>query len=626
MVPTKFSSVNAQLRYWLNHWRALVNTYRTIGSVRWLLLGIGVGVLAGLVASLFFFLVEYLHHIFLIEWAGLHLPPADGEVLFHGEPGGVYRPWLVPVLLAATGLLTGWLVQHVIPETRFGGTDGTDGMIKAFHQQSGIIRPLAPLIKGATSILTLATGGSAGREGPISQLGAGLGSWLALKLDLSPKERRILLLTGAAGGLGAIFRAPMGGALTAIEVIYAEDFEAEAVLPSVLSSVAAYTVFALIYGTAPLFSIPQFQFNNFLELPFYLVLAMFCAATGWVYVRIFRWVKYSLFTPLADRIGLPATAALGGLLAGLLGIQFPQVLSGGFGWVEEAILGNMAVTAMLAVIFLKIVATSLTLGSGMSGGMFAPALFVGGMSGGVVGFTAHALFPDIVTQPGAFVLVGMAAFFTGVAKSPIGPIMMVCELTKGYGLLAPLMLSSALCLVFNRKVHLYENQVDNKFESPAHRSDATINILERLRVEDYYARGPVVVLEEHVSLKALTDIICHTNQLCFPVRNADGEIKGLLTMEDVRRVLFEDSLFDLILVRDLPLRPVSTLTPEDDLYTALLAFVGHNVSQIPVLPALPPAEAPDGGLKAVPLLLGMLNREDVFAAYNQAIKTMREES
>ncbi|MCA1945530.1 MAG: CBS domain-containing protein, partial [Desulfovibrio sp.] len=218
------------------------------------------------------------------------------------------------------------------------------------------------------------------------------------------------------------------------------------------------------------------------------------------------------------------------------------------------------------------------------------------------------------SQPGAFVLVGMAAFFAGVAKSPIGPILMVCELTQGYGLLAPLMLSSALCLVFNRKVHLYENQVANKFESPAHRTDATINILEQLRVEDHFAPGPVVVLEEHVTLKGLTDIISHTNQFCFPVRNEAGGIKGLLSMDDVRRVLFEDSLFDLVLVRDLPTRPVPILTPEDDLYTALLAFVGHNVSQIPVVPA------GNGGA-----ILGLINREDVFAAYNQAIRKVREE-
>lgn len=603
-----------QLRRWVRHWRALTRTYRRISSVRWLILGIGVGALAGLAAALFFFLVEYLHHLFLVEWAGLPLPPADGEALFHSPPGETHRPWLVPAMTCLTGLVTGWLVQRYIPETMHGGTDGTDGMIKAFHHQGGVIRPLAPLIKGATSILTLATGGSAGREGPISQLGAGLGSFVAMRLKLSPKERRILLLTGAAGGLGAIFRAPMGGALTAIEVIYAEDFEAEAVLPAVLSSVSAYTVFALIYGTAPLFAIPQFQFTNFLELPFYLVLAAFCAATGWLYVRTFRYLKYNIFSKLIDKIGLPATAALGGLLAGLMGMQFPQVLSGGFGWVEEAILGNMAVTAMLAVIILKILATSLTLGSGMSGGMFAPALFVGGMSGGVVGFSAHALFPHIVSQPGAFVLVGMAAFFAGVAKSPIGPILMVCELTQGYGLLAPLMLSSALCLVFNRKVHLYENQVANKFESPAHRTDATINILEQLRVEDHFAPGPVVVLEEHVTLKGLTDIISHTNQFCFPVRNEAGGIKGLLSMDDVRRVLFEDSLFDLVLVRDLPTRPVPILTPEDDLYTALLAFVGHNVSQIPVVPA------GNGGA-----ILGLINREDVFAAYNQAIRKVREE-
>jgi CIC family chloride channel protein len=305
--------------------------------------------------------------------------------------------------------------------------------------------------------------------------------------------------------------------------------------------------------------------------------------------------------------------AAGGLLMGLFGMLYPKVLSGGYGWLEQAILGQMTVATMVTIILAKTLATSVTLGSGMSGGMFAPALFVGGMSGGIVGFTAHKYYPDIVTQPGGYVLVGMAAFFAGVANAPIGPLIMVCELTQGYGLLAPLMLASAVCIVLGRRSNLYENQVENKFESPAHINDATINLLEQLKVTDHFERGRVTILEESVTLKGLTDIISGTNEFFFPVKSEEGEITGILSINDVRSLLYEESLFDLVLVKDLARKP-ATLEEEDDLYTALLKFVDTDLGQIPVV------DADDHNT-----ILGLINRSDVFHAYTKTLQKLRED-
>ena len=267
---------------------------------------------------------------------------------------------------------------------------------------------------------------------------------------------------------------------------------------------------------------------------------------------------------------------------------------------------------MLAIILGKTLATSTTIGSGMSGGMFAPALFVGGMSGGLVGKVSHHFFPDVVTQPGGYVLVGMAAFFAGVANAPVGPLIMVCELTQGYGLLAPLMLASALCIVLGRNFSLYEHQVDNKFDSPAHVDDATINVLEDLRVEDFYHPGVVTTLEESTTLKALTDIIANTNEFYFPVRDQSEAISGILTIQAVRNVLFEPELFDLLVVRDLA-GPPATLAKDDDLYTALLKFVETGYGQIPVISS-----------KDKTVIEGSLDRETVFKAYAATIKDIRE--
>lgn len=581
------------------------------GPVRWLLLGLLMGLCSGLAASLFFLCLENLKHFWLVGLARLDLPVPTGEAMFHALPTGEPRAWVIPLLTTGVGLLTGLLVSRLIPETAQGATDGTDSMIKCFHTQGGVMRPAQPLIRGGTSVLTLASGGSAGSEGPISLIGAGLGSWLALKLKLSARERRILLLSGAAGGLGAIFRAPLGAALTAIEVIYVEDFEAEAVLPAVVSSVVAYTVFTFFFGHAPIFTLPDFHFHNALELPFYVILALFCSLMGWVYVKTFRTIKYAVFRPLQQRIGLVWATGLGGLCMGLMGMAYPQLLSGGYGWMELAILGNLGLGTMLALALGKTVATSVTIGSGMSGGMFAPALMVGGLSGGVVGKLAHEWFPSIATQPGGYVLVGMAAFFAGVANAPIGPLFMVCEITKGYGLLAPLMLASALCLVLCRRVSLYENQQTNKFTSPAHAADATVNIMERMQVHEVYKPGRGTVLEEGVTLKALADIVAGTKEICFPVVNDQDRLTGLLTLQDARKVLFESALYDIVLVKDLARKPVY-LRLDYDLYTAMMRFVGTDLTQLPVL------DEHD-------VIVGTLNREALFRAYADALKRLQEE-
>ncbi len=592
-------------------WQEAVKMYELIISARWLLLGAFTGVFSGLAAVLFFSSVEGLKFLLVHKLAGFELPGPAGEEIFFG-PAGEFRPWLVVLFMTVVGLVSGFLISRFVPECIEGGTDGTDSMIDAFHRKDGVVGALTALIRSVTSVLTIGAGGSAGREGPISLLGAGIGSFIARRLKLRPKERRILLLAGAAGGLGAIFRAPLGGALTAVEVIYREDFEAEAMLPAVVSSVVAYSIFTFVFGSEPIFGVPRFEFSNIRELPFYALLAVVCAVTGWFYVHTFRFIKYKLFWPVKNRWGITVSLTLGGFLMGVIGMLFPQVLTGGYGWVEAAILGKMSIVMMLGVLVGKTLATSVTLGSGLSGGMFAPALFVGGMSGGLVGSFSNRYFPDIVSQPGGYVLVGMAAFFAGVAKAPVGPLIMVCELTQGYGLLAPLMLASALCLVLTRNSFLYENQVDNKFESPAHIDDATINILENMQVEDYYQPGRVTTMEESTSFTAMTDIIANANELYFPVRDTEDNITGIVSVQDLRNVLFEDCLCDLLLAKDVA-RRAALLTPEDDLYHALLLFVETDFGQIPVVN---PQDKKD--------VWGLLAREDVFKAYADMLKEIKD--
>jgi CIC family chloride channel protein len=585
-------------------------------SWRWLTYGIAVGVAAGLAACAYFASVEWLQTYLLRHVAGFSLPNPKGEHLF-SMSAGEFRPWLVPLFTSLAGLVTGFFIQRYVPETVNGGTDGTDATTRIFHRAAGYVHPKVPLIRGLASILTIASGCSAGREGPIAQIGGGIGSWLAQRLKLSARERRILLLAGAAGGLGAIFRAPLGGALTAVEVIYREDFEAEAMLPAVMSSVTAYSVFSFFFGTEHILSAPAFEFRDPRELMFYAVMAMACAAAGYLFVGTFRACKTRVFAPVRERLGIMWTLALGGLLAGCIGAIFPQTLSGGYGWLEMAILGQLPALMLFAILLGKTLATSVTIGSGMSGGMFAPALMVGGLAGGLVGQGAHAFWPDIAREPGSYVLVGMAAFFSGIAKAPIGPLVMVCELSRGYGLLAPLMLSCALCIALCRRVSLYDNQVESKFDSPAHAADATVNLLEEHHVGGHFVHCIPAVLESCSSLAVMADLMRSSEGRSFLVRDREGRLAGMVDVHSLRPLVFEEDLFELVVAGEV-MGPLFWVTPEENLYSALLKFVESGYAQLPVLAAEPAPDRDDAPL------LGMLNRREVFRAYARSVRQVRE--
>ena len=579
--------------------------------LRWVFLSIAVGLLSGMAASAYYALVEFGQHYLQVHLAGVASAVASGEGLFSGAPTG-YRPWLLPLFTVLTALATGLLVKHLCPESEEGGTDGTDSMIKAFHSQAGKVSLKVTLVKGLTSILTLASGGSAGREGPISLIGGGLASFFSTRLGLSEKERRILLLAGMAGGLGAIFRAPLGGALTAVEVLYAEDFEAEAILPAIISSVVAYSVFNLIYGATPIFSIPAYKLGSPLELVFYAALALICAGAARLHVASFFFIKRRLLGGLKRKIGYLGTIVTGGLGVGLLIMIFPDLMSGGYGVLEQALRGELPLVLMAALILGKSIATSLTIGSGMSGGMFAPSLFIGGMCGGVVGRAAGLVFPGSGPQVGAYGLVGMVAFFAALANASFGPLIMVCEITQSYSLLVPLMLATALSIICSKKFSIYENQAASKFNSPAHYHELTINTLKELQVRDHFSRVEVPVVRENDPVGTLAGLFAHNEARCLPVADANGRITGAVQLRDARFVMYEKRLAGTLVVKDVA-RQFICVSPKDDLYSDLIRFIDSGLSELPVLD--------DDEAHSI---LGLLDMEDIFRAYKRAMDCATE--
>jgi CIC family chloride channel protein len=574
---------------------------------RWFIYGTAIGTLSGLMAGLIFYLLEWASFFAMEYLAGYSTAEPAGEHIVTLAASTPFRPWLLVLLPTIGGLLSGLLVYTWAPEAE---GHGTDAFIDAFHNKHGIVRTRVPFIKGIASVITLATGGSAGREGPIAQIGAGIGSWLGRALKLNVHERRLTLLAGCAAGLGAIFRAPLGGALTAVEVLYSEDLETEGVVLCIISSSVSYAIFTSIFGHQPIFAIPSIHFSSGRELLLYAILGLVCVPFGYMYVKTFYGLRDRFFRKLPIRRTL--MPAFGGLLVGLTALWQPQILGGGYGVIQKALMGQLPIVLMFTLAFLKIAATSFTISSGGSGGVFGPSLFIGAMLGGAVGQLAHGWFPGVVSSPGAFALVGMAAFFAGVAKAPIGALLMVCEMTAGYELIVPIMFTSVVAILLSQRWSLYEKQLPNKFHSPAHRSDRVINILQDLPVKDVYnPEVSVTILPEDMTFAQLKRLITNSRESFFPVVDDLFHLVGILSLQEIRPVLFEESVADLLVLRDLVLPPVS-VAPDDSLSDALLKFLETGFGQIPI-------QDREIGV------IGMLSLEELLARYHQELQKLDDD-
>ena len=446
----------------IRHVRAL--SFSINRTSRILLLSILVGVVAGFGAIFFNWLLDLCKEYFLsglAQYTPPGLPKEGGELVEHWG----HLTWLLlPVSTTIGGLLAGWLVFSYAPEAE---GHGTDAVLKAYHHAGGHIRARVPIIKTVASSLTIGSGGSGGREGPIAQIGAGFGSILSHVLRLDDSERRILVMAGAAGGIGAIFHAPLGGALFATEVLYAKlDYETDVLVPSILSAVTAYSIVGYVYGFGSLFLTPGDFFSKPELLPLYALLSLISAAGAWLFIKMFygsaAWFK-KLPYPQIIKPGLA------GFVVGLLGLVVPQALDGGYGWLQLVFMGKFTLWILLLIAIAKMVSTSLSIGSGGSGGVFGPSVIIGASLGGATGQAFQLAFPHMGVDPVHFALVGMAAFFAAAAKTPLSSIVMVTEMTGSYGLLVPLMLSSFISyLVLRPEDTLYRSQVPERIDSPVH--------------------------------------------------------------------------------------------------------------------------------------------------------------
>jgi len=433
---------------------------------KWTLLAILIGMVSGVAAIIFYEAIKICNKIFLEYIAG-YVPPTpagEGNLM----PLFPRNPILIPLATTLGGLLSGIIVYSLAPEAE---GNGTDAAIDAYHNKEGEIRPRVPIVKLIASAITIGSGGSAGRGGPVAQIGAGFGSFLAKLLHLEPHDRRIALAAGMGAGVGSIFKAPFGGGLLAAEILYTNDFEVEVLFPAFIASVISYIIFGYIEGWEPIFSCANVTTScDLISVLLYAALGITCGLVGIVYVKSFYGIK-----DLFEHLSVPKfiKPAIGGFFVGIIGIFFPQVLEMGYGWLQILMnedLRFIPVSILLILVGLKILATSLSIGSGGSGGVFAPSLVIGGFLGAAMWFIFKAIFSTQISLA-SFVIVGMMAFFGGVGKVPIAAMLMVSEMTGTYSLLVPSMVATSIAYVITGKNTLYRSQPRSKADSPAHRTN-----------------------------------------------------------------------------------------------------------------------------------------------------------
>ncbi len=560
------------------------------------------GLVGAVAAQIFIFLLDLAQKWFLDGIAGYVPPglPHEGGQL--EEIIGTHGLWLIPVVTTLGGLISGLLVYSFAPEAE---GHGTDSAVKAFHQMGGFIRGRVPPLKTVASAITIGSGGAAGREGPTALIAAGIGSIYATVRKRSDEERRLLVLIGIAAGLSAIFRTPIGAAIFAIEVLYEDmEFETNALLYALLASVIAYTANGAIVGWEPLFEVPDVGVEHISEYAEYIALGI----SGGVVAALLPMVFYGA-RDLFERIPTPPhiKPAIGGLLVGLLAMALPQVLGGGYGWIQMAMNGDkqMTLTLMLVLVFAKMLAMGLTVGSGGSGGVFAPSLFVGAMLGGMLA----AVFDQ---QPAALVVVGMAAVFSGAGRVPIATLFMVTEMTGGYHLLAPAALVVTLSYITQvtlsgkLKYHsLYEAQV------PA-RHPRDVDLLEGVIVGDVMTRDFDAVLYT-MPLPELAREFERTHHHGFVVLDEEGQLYGIVSLDDIEHS-FMDPDFERKTVADIatPADQLAVGYPYETVSMALRRMGARRVGRLPIV------EEP-GSRK----VLGVLRRQDVVEAYERAMNNRK---
>jgi len=523
---------------------------------------------------------------------------SQGNLLEVVHPMAWYLKLWIPAL---GGLVVGILLHTLMKEAR---GIGVADVIESVALRKGMIKKRLLFSESLASAVTIGSGGSAGVIAPIVVIGSSLGSIAGQVLKLSPDRMRNLVACGAAGGIAAIFNAPIGGCMFALEVILG-DFGLASFSPIVISSVVATTISRHFLGNFPAILVPPYRLVSAWELPLYAVLGLFSALVAALFItslyrteNFFRNLKFPDFLK----------PGLGGLLVGAIALLFPPVLGSGFEAIDLALTDRLPWVAMLLIVFIKILATSITLGSGGAGGTFAPALLLGAMAGGVFGSGVHWIFPELTASPGAYSIVGMAGVLSGTVHGPLSAILILFEMTDNYLIILPLMIACIISFIAAGQIgkeSIFTLKLAKKGINI--KAGKEVNLLKSIPVKDAMNPNPETVYEG-LPLEGLTRLIAESKYRSFPVVDGFGNLTGILSYFDYREALHAEQLERLIVAKDLATGKVITVYPDDTLYTALEKIAAKDFSLLPVVSR----EKPDR-------LLGIITRRDMIGLYNHAL-------
>jgi CIC family chloride channel protein len=521
----------------------------------------------------------------------------DGGARLFGFLGEYY----IVLIPAIGGLFVGPIVYRFAREAK---GHGVPEVMEAVALKGGRIRPVVVVIKALASSICIGSGGSAGREGPIVQIGSALGSSIGQLLRVSSDRTRMLLACGAAGGIAATFNAPVAGVLFALEVILGE-FAVGHFSTVVVASVTASVVSQIFLGSQPAFSTPRYSLESAWELLFYVALGILSALVGVLFIRTLYWVEDRF-----DSWNIPEyiKPAIGGLAVGAIGLLAPSVFGVGYETIEAVLRnegGPLTVVALLLVA--KIAATSLTLGSGGSGGVFAPSLFMGAMLGGFFGGIVHISFPQITAPPGAYALVGMSAVFAAAARAPITAIIILFEMTGDYRIILPLMLSTVIAITLAS--HLESESIYTKKLSRRGiilHGGRVVDVMQSMRVEEVMTRQTKAI---PLSMKR-SDLIRHLQQTrrhAVPVLDEQGKLYGVVSISDLDRSR-EKAGQEELKAADIATRSLATVFPDEVMWSALEIMGSRDLSSLPVVDRRDPKK-----------LLGVIRRRNIIRAYNASV-------
>ena len=569
----------------------LSKKFRFSGTNVLIILSLFVGMATAFGALGFIFLIRNFNDIFF----GL-----SDQILTEtiGERG--YKYWL-PVIPMLGGLLVGPIIYKFASEAK---GHGVPEVMNAVARMGGIIRPRVAVVKTIASAICIGSGGSAGREGPIVQIGSAIGSTVGQLFRMSGDRVKILVGCGAAAGISAVFNAPIAGVIFSLEIILG-DFTIKTFSPVILASVVASVISRTFLGDHPAFDVPEYSLVSAWEFPLYILMGCLMGGLGVTFTKVLN-----SFEDFFDNLKMNPMLkpALGGLILGGIAIFYPQILADGYETISLTLYGNMAVGLLVLLIFFKMIATSLTLGSGNSGGIFAPALFMGAVAGGAFGVLMNYLFPGVTATPGAYALVGMAGMLAAATHAPITALLIIFEMTSDYRIILPLMVTVVFSALVAGRIFPYSIYTMKLARKGIDiKGGRDINVLRSHKVWEIMDRD-FETIPASMPLARVFQTIENSSESYFIVVDGANRMKGVLSFQDIRSLLSQHSLDFLVIAQDLIKSDTIRVSSQDTLEQAYHSFGLSDLQMIPVVDTNDPDR-----------VIGVIRRSDLITYYNKRL-------